>query len=313
MPFWDGWFSGSDTGAKAKGARPAKAKKPKKAKKAKVQKVDIDKRFTKNGQMGQGSMSKVFRATDRESGRSVCLKVLDKVKMDALLKRFVNMDRPDEGVVAMKLKHPNIVKTFEHGITRKNEQYLVMELVEGSGLSFYAGSPNAAPEPRVIGFLVQLGEALKYVHDAGFIHRDICPRNAMVGMDGVLKLIDFGLAVPNTKDFRRPGNRTGTAEFMAPELIRRAATDERIDVYSYGVSLFNILTGAMPWEQAESLQAMLQQINTAPRDPQEMNPHLSDELAAVIRKAMAKDPRDRYESMAAVLEDLRPSAPAPTP
>lgn len=127
----------------------------------------------------------------------------------------------------------------------------------------------------------------------------------MVTSDQVIKLIDFGLAVPNTPAFRRPGNRTGTANYMAPELIRRAPTDERIDVFSFGVSMYETLTGGLPWESAESMQAMLQHLNSPPRDPRELKEDLDEELVRVLTKALERDPKDRYHSMREVVAELR--------
>lgn len=247
-------------------------------------------------------MSQVWKATDRKSGRIVCLKILDKVKTEALLKRFVGKKRPDEGVVAMSLDHPNVVKTYEHGLTTKDEQYLVMEFVDGYGMNFLVETR------KIVGkeFPILLGTAagIGHFHEKGYIHRDICPRNVMVTYDDVPKLIDFGLAVPNTAEFRAPGNRTGTANYMAPELIRRSTTDQRIDVFSFGVTCFEVFTGTLPWENAQSLEAVLSHINTPPRDPREFRPEMPDRLANFLLRSIATDPNDRHTTMAAVIADL---------
>jgi len=268
-------------------------------------KVNIEKRFRLHNRLGQGSMSKTWRATDMKSGREVCLKVLDKEKTDALLKRFVGKKRPSEGEVAMSLDHPNIVRTFEFGDTTKNEQYLVMELVHGSGLNFLVDTKSKQLQGNELNLLIQTGEALAHFHKMRYIHRDICPRNVMVTPDNVAKLIDFGLAVPNTPEFRQPGNRTGTASYMAPELIRRSVTDERIDVFSFGVLAYNVFTGTLPWEAAESLQAMLQHLNSPGRDPREFTPDLSEELVEVLMRGIERDPNVRYKSMNVFVTALR--------
>lgn len=250
-------------------------------------------------------MSKVWRATDTKTGREVCLKVLDKEKTDSLLKRFRGLQRPDEGVVAMSLDHPNIVRTLEHGITNRGEQFLVMEYVKGAGLNFLVDTKSSQLRGREIEFLIQIAEAIDYFHEQNYIHRDICPRNVMVGHDDVCKLIDFGLAVPNTPAFRKPGNRTGTASYMAPELIRRAPTDQRIDVFSFAVTAFYTLTGELPWEAAESLQTVLQHLNSPPKDVREINPELSKNVARVVSKGLERDPNRRYQTMKHFIDALR--------
>lgn len=250
-------------------------------------------------------MSKVWRATDSKTGRMVCLKVLDKVKTESLKRRFVGKNRPEEGEIAVALDHPNVVRTYEYGVTNRGEDYLVMELIEGVGLNFLIDTRAKQLKENELAYLIQAGEGIAHFHEKGFIHRDICPRNMMVSNEGVLKLIDFGLGVPNTADFRKPGNRTGTANYMAPELIRRAPTDQRIDVFSFGVTAYETLTGELPWESAESMQAMVQHINSPPRDPREFNKDLSDDVCKVLEKALRADPRERHQSVRELITDLR--------
>lgn len=250
-------------------------------------------------------MSRVFRAADRKLGREVCLKILDKKSHSALVSRFSGLKRPEEGEVAVTLKHPNVVETYDWGWTYKDEQFLVMELIQGVGLNLFAETEGRRPVNRRLDYLVQAAEGLAYFHGRGFIHRDISPKNVMVSNAGVAKLIDFGLCVPDTAPFRKPGNRTGTVRYMAPELIKRSPTDQRIDVFSFGVSVYEVLTGSVPWETGESMQEMLAHVNTPGRDPREVNPHLDAETAAVILKGIARDPAERYQTMSEFAEALR--------
>ena len=126
--------------------------------------------------------------------------------------------------------------------------------------------------------LAQAAEGLAAVHAAGFIHHDINPRNFLVNREQQVKLIDFGLSVPNTPAFRRPGNRTGTLQYMAPELLRREPIDERIDIFAFGVLAFEFLTDRLPYDANNSTTLMLQRINTEPLDPAVVKPKLSEEL-----------------------------------
>jgi serine/threonine protein kinase len=266
--------------------------------------VDVKKRFELKNRVGQGSMSKVYRAYDREHERTVALKLLDMRKTADLEARFDGRERPPEWEVSLRLRHPNVVETFEHGLSTEGERFMVMEFVEGGGLSFLIDTKAPQLEGRRLDLLKQLARGVEYLHRQGLIHRDLCPRNVLVSETGQVKIIDFGLAVPNTPEFRRPGNRTGTANYMAPELIRRQPTDQRIDVFSYSVTAYELVTGTLPWESTESLQAAMQHINEPPTDLGERQPDLDQKLAGIIMKGIARDPGERWPNMTALREAL---------
>lgn len=264
----------------------------------KIQKVDITRRFDLIGRVGQGSMSKVWRARDSMTGRSCALKVLDYEKTLRLEARFPGLIKPTEGEVAVELKHPNIVETYEHGITTENEQFLVMEFVEGVGLSYLVDVQNETMKRYRLRLMIELGRAISYFHRQNWIHRDICPRNVLVDRDNHIKLIDFGLVVPNTADFRAPGNRTGTAHYMAPELIKRRPTDQRIDIYSYALTCYEMVTGRLPWDyMGETIDVVVQHVNTPPKDVFQFAPKTDKQIAAAIMKGMEPEPDDRWSSM----------------
>jgi serine/threonine protein kinase len=275
--------------------------------KKRIPKTDITRRFELLGRVGQGSMSRVWRARDTLSGKIVALKVLDKEKTKRFESRFaLELKKPSEGEIAVTLKHPNIVTTYEWGMTTDGEQFLVMEFVDGLGLSYLVDVQNDVMQKNRLSFIVQLGEAIRSFHDQKWIHRDICPRNVMVS-DGdlVLKLIDFGLVVPNTPPFQAPGNRTGTANYMAPELIKRQRTDQRIDVFSYAVTCFEMFTKTFPWKAAESIEAVLQHINTPPHDIREFAPGIDEQVAKTIMKGIVVNPNDRWQAIGPMLYQFR--------
>ncbi len=267
--------------------------------------INVEKRFELLGRTGQGSMSKVWRARDRDSGRTVCLKVLDKVKTAAFERRFVGLNRPSEGVILSSLKHNNIVKTFEHGLTTAKEPYIIMEMVEGSGLNFLVETKSPMLEKYKVDLLLQLADALEYTHKAGFLHRDICPRNVMVTSDRVLKLIDFGLAVPLTPAFCKPGNRTGTTNYLAPELIKRQTTDHRVDMFALGVTAYELYTGDLPWEKAPSVQVLQSHMNIPGRDPREFRPNMDDDTAKFLLKGVEQNPSNRFQNPAEFRDALK--------
>ncbi|QDU09117.1 serine/threonine protein kinase [Gimesia aquarii] len=275
------------------------------SKEPKTPRVNIKKRFELIGRVGQGSMSKVWRARDSQSGRVVALKVLHKQKTLELESRFVGLNKPKEGEIAVQLNHPHIVKTFEHGLTTEGEQFLVMEFVEGYSLSFLVEAQNEDMRTNCLKYMIQLGEAIKHFHEENWIHRDICPRNILVSNDHELKLIDFGLVVPNTAPFLQPGNRTGTAAYMAPELIKRQKTSQKIDIFSYSVTCYEMLTKRLPWEAAETLDAVLQHINTPPENIQQLLPDLNPQVADAIMKGLELYPQDRWQTIEDMLKPLR--------
>ena len=275
------------------------------AKKPKIVRTDVTKRFELIGRVGQGSMSKVWRARDSHSGKEVALKVLDKVKTKRFESRFPPGSKPSEGEVAVTLKHPNVVHTFECGTTVDDEQFLVMEFVEGVALSYLVEMQNEVMRKNRLKIMLQLGDGIEYFHKENWIHRDICPRNVVVTSDVVVKLIDFGLVVPNTPQFQAPGNRTGTASYMAPELIKRQKTDQRLDIFSYAVTCYEMFCNKLPWDTGETLEAVMQHINKPPNDIREHVEGIDEEIAASIMKGLERDPRDRWQTMDEMLTPLR--------
>lgn len=261
--------------------------------------VNVAKRFDLQGKTGQGSMSKVYKAYDRTLGRTICLKLLDKVKTKKFEERFkgLKIKKPTEGQICVKLNHPNLVTTYEHGVTTEGEPYLVMEWVEGKGLSYYVDSKSKHLDGKRIHYITQLCDAITYLHGQKFLHRDLCPRNIMVTTEDVVKLIDFGLTVPYSPDFCGPGNRTGSPEYLAPEIIKRMATDHRIDLFALGITAFEMFTFDMPWERSvSSEETFRRRMNTPPRSARALNPKLDDEVVRVLNKSVAKERTDRYNS-----------------
>lgn len=272
-----------------------------------LKKIVLEKRFDLSaGKIGQGSMSKVFRAYDRDLGRHVCLKLLDKEKTKKFEERFVGLKKPSEGEICMGLKHDNIVRTFEHGITTQGEPYLVMEWVEGLGLNYLVETKAPQIKGNRVNFMCQLCDAVQYMHDSKLLHRDLCPRNVMVDKDNVLKLIDFGLAIPYTPAFCVGGNRTGTPDILAPEIIKRKTTDHRVDLFALGVTGYEVFTNQLPWERSvSSEETFRRRLNTEPRVAKNLNPDIEKRLSDILVKAISRDPADRYPTATAFKDALR--------
>jgi serine/threonine protein kinase len=266
--------------------------------------VSLDRRFSISCETPQGSMSRVYRAVEKESGRTVCLKIQLPEKQTAAESRAERVTRPPEGEIAMKIVHPNVVRTYEHGITTEGERFQVMEFVLGVSLKFVREATKTGLRAKVL-LLAQAADSLAAVHAAGYIHHDVNPNNFLVNHDNMVKLIDFGLAVPNTPAFQRPGNRTGMLQYMAPELIRRESTDERIDIFGFGVMAYELLTNRLPFGGGTSLQQMTQKINVAPIDPVLANPRISDDLRDILIKTLARRKDDRWPKMSTLGDALR--------
>ncbi len=255
--------------------------------------VDIHKRYELLREAISGTMSNFYMARDRRTGEIVGVKVLDKEETAALEARFKGLKKPTEGEIAVTLDHPRIVKTLEYGITTEDQQYLVMEFLEGPGLNSLIIGKSKQLDGRRVNLIRQAAEALAAVHKAGYIHRDICPRNFVATPKAEsLKLIDFGLTVPATPQFMQPGNRTGTPNYMAPEIVRRHKTDHRLDIFSFGVTAYELCTFDLPWERGKDGKAALTH-DQPPQDIRTRRPQINPRLAQAIMQCLATDPAER--------------------
>ena len=182
-----------------------------------------------------------------------------------------------------------------------------MEFVEGMSLSYLIDVQNDVMKKNRLRIIVELGEAIEYFHRQNWIHRDICPRNVIVDQKLSTKLIDFGLVVPNIAEYQAPGNRTGTATYMAPELIKRQKTDQRIDIFAYAVTCFEMYTKELPWPGGETLEAVVQHINLPPKELRKLVPDIDPVVAKTIMRGLALQPQDRWLTMGQMLQPLRES------
>jgi serine/threonine-protein kinase len=184
--------------------------------------------------------------------------------------------------------------------------FVVMEFLDGPGLNSLIIGQSPLLNGNRVTLIRQAAEALQAVHEAGYIHRDVCPRNFMASPDvKELKLIDFGLTVPATAPFMQPGNRTGTPNYMAPELVRRQATDQRLDIFAFGVSAYEVCTFQLPWERGTTGQIAMTHATQTPAPIERYRPDIHPQLAAAITRCIERKPDDRFQSMAEFLNALR--------
>jgi serine/threonine-protein kinase len=263
----------------------------------KSSKTNLKSRFEYLREAISGTMSSFYMARDRTSKEVVGLKILDREKTAHLESRFVGVDKPKEGDIAISISHPQIVRTMEHGISTDNEQFLVMEFLDGPGLNSLIVGRSEKLNGQRVELLRQAAEALAAVHRAGYIHRDICPRNFVADKDCTsLKLIDFGLTVPNVPPFTLPGNRTGTANYMAPEVVRRRTTSNRLDIFSFGVTAFELCAFELPWPRGSGAAAMTHG-SMEPADLRKYCPKIDPRLEKAIYACIESEPEKRPPSL----------------
>ena len=271
-------------------------------------KLDVAKRFQLDRQSTTGTMSTFRVAKEIGTGKLFGLKFLDTEKTEYFKARFKGLKKPTEGQIAIQFKHPLIVETFEYGSTVAGQEYILMEHLAGSGLDFLIRQKDPSLfGPHRLKLIRQMAESLQVVHDAGFIHRDVCPRNFICNKEAsALKLIDFGLTVPNEPAYRKPGNRTGTPQYMAPEIVRRRATDHRLDIFSFGVTLYRMLTYHHPWGSTDTTgKAALAHDNAAATPPTDHVPNLDPTLVDAVMKCIQVNPDDRPATLKKFLSSIR--------
>ena len=270
--------------------------------------LDVAKRFQLNRQSTSGTMSTFRVAKEIGTGKLFGLKFLDTEKTEYFKARFKGLKKPSEGQIATQFKHPLIVETYEYGTTVAGQEYILMEYLAGAGLDFLIRKkdPSLFGSHR-IKLIRQMAESLQVVHDAGFIHRDVCPRNFICNEEvSSLKLIDFGLTVPDEPAYRKPGNRTGTPQYMAPEIVRRRATDQRLDIFAFGVTVYRMLTYNHPWGSTDvSGKAALAHDNSAATPAIDHVPNLDPTLADAVTKCIQVNPDDRPATLKKFLSLIR--------
>jgi serine/threonine-protein kinase len=269
-------------------------------------KTDVFARYEILREAVSGTMSKFYKVSDRETQKTYGLKVLDKQKTRQLEARFKGLKKPTEGEIAGRFDHPHIVKTIEHGLTTRDEQYVLMEYLEGHGLNSLIVMKEPGLEGNRLTLIRHAATALHAVHEAGFIHRDVCPRNFVVASDlKSLKLIDFGLTVPREREYMLPGNRTGTPAYMSPEVVRRRPTDHRLDIFSFGVTAYELLAFELPWQGGTDGQAAMSHGSIDPTPITDHRPDLDPRLAKTIMRCLDPEPANRPQTMQDLLNEIR--------
>jgi len=250
----------------------------------------IDSRYEVLGHLGSGGMAEVYCATDLQLGRKVALKLLhDRFQQDAeFVERFKR-----EASAAAGLQHQHVVSVYDRG-DWDGTSYIAMEYVAGHTLKQIARDHGPLPIAQCVDLTVQILRAARFAHRRGVVHRDLKPHNVIVDEEGRAKVTDFGIARAGASDMTQTGSIMGTAHYLSPEQAQGHAVTARSDLYSIGIILYELLTGAVPFDADSAVTIAVKQVNEAPVAPSHINPHVTPELEAVVLTALQKDPAARF-------------------
>jgi len=250
---------------------------------------------------GAGGMAQVYRGTDTVLNRTVAIKVLGPqyAQDEGFVERFRR-----EAQAAARLNHPNVVSVFDTG-SDGPVHYIVMEYVAGRTLAEVLKAEGHLMPERAAEIAAQVATALSFAHAAGIVHRDVKPGNIMITPSGEVKVMDFGIArAASSEPLTQTATVLGTASYLSPEQAQGGAVDARSDIYSLGVVLYESLTGAPPFQADSPVAVAYKHVQEQPVPPSQVVPGIPPDIEAIVLKAMAKNPANRYATAAEMSEDL---------
>jgi zinc protease len=267
---------------------------------APVQATALPARYEMLGELGRGGMGIVSKVRDRETGEVLALKIL-KPEIAAnpqILERFKN-----ELLLAHKITHRHVARLYE--FHRANDTaYLSMEFVEGESLRSLLEREGRLETGRAIEFARQLADGLAEAHRQSIVHRDLKPENIMIGPDGSLKVMDFGISRSYAEDATMTGSVVGTPAYMAPEQAEGKSLDHRTDIYAFGLILYEMFTGEQTFHGDTAVTLALKQVRERPTNPTKLTPTLPRRVDAAIMKCLEKDPAKRFQSVEEAFQAL---------
>ena len=261
----------------------------------------LDGRYELLELVGVGGMADIYKARDTADGRIVAAKILktEFAGSEDFLRRFRN-----ESKAIALLSHPNIVRIFDVGFTGK-VQFIIMEYIDGITLAEYIQKQGVLKWRDAVSFTTQILRALQNAHDSGIVHRDVKSSNVMLLSDGSIKVMDFGIARFNRETDKTISEKAiGSVHYISPEQARGEATDEKSDIYSVGVMLYEMLVGKKPFEGDSPMQIALAHMQKEARKPSEINSAIPEGLEEIVLKAMQKDPARRYQTAGEMIKDI---------
>ncbi len=261
----------------------------------------LDGRYEITELIGVGGMADVYKAIDVMENRTVAVKILkdEFSNSEEFLRRFRN-----ESKAIALLSHPNIVKIYDVGFTDEI-QFIVMEYIDGITLKEFIDQQGVLRWKDALHFITQILRALQHAHDKGIVHRDIKPQNIMLFSDGTIKVMDFGIARFARIDGKTLSDKTiGSVHYISPEQARGDMTDERSDIYSVGVMLYEMLTGKKPFDGDNPVAIALKHMEEEAVSPRDIMPSIPEALEEIVIHAMEREPAKRYQSAAEMIKDI---------
>ncbi len=262
----------------------------------------LDARYEIQELIGVGGMAVVYRAYDIIEDKIVAVKILK----DEFLgnKEFVRRFKNESKAIAV-LSHPNIVQVYDVSFGTKI-QYIVMEYIDGITLKEFISQQKTIAWKDAVYFVNQILSALKHAHGKGVIHRDIKPQNIMLLKDGTIKVADFGIARFSHNETQTMTDRAiGSVHYISPEQAKGSVIDEKADIYSVGVMLYEMLTGCLPFEADNAVSVAIMQMQAKPKPLREINPEIPEGLEQITLRAMQKNPANRYSASEEMISDLQ--------
>jgi serine/threonine protein kinase/tetratricopeptide (TPR) repeat protein len=268
---------------------------------------DFGPRYRIESLLGQGGMGRVYKAYDKEIERTVAIKVVREgfVGDADALKRF-----KQELHLASKISHKHILRIHDLG-TVGDTKFISMAYVEGPDLYHILKDNPNLPLDRTLNYARQLAEALAAAHAEGVVHRDLKPQNILVDKDDQIYISDFGLAKSfeqSAVGMTKTGAFVGTPRYMSPEQVEGKPADQRSDLYAYGLILYEMLTGDVPFTGDSTLKVMYQRIQERPKNPKQLKPEIPAWVARIVMRCLERDPADRYQNAYEILADLQGSS-----
>jgi len=257
-------------------------------------------------ELGKGATATVYLCEDPDADRQVAVKVISFGQDSAAMSRRMRKLFQNEGMVSRRMNHPNIVRVYD-AVVEDDYAYLAMEYIDGFSLEEHCRIDKLLPMHRVIGIIFKCCMALDSAYRQGIIHRDIKPANIMVAANDEPKIADFGLALNMNKDMDRDSTfimGVGSPAYMSPEQIKGYPLNQKTDLYSLGVVMFQLLTGRLPFRAANQATLIYRIINTDAPAVTALNPNLPEGLNAIMRRALEKDLYSRYKNGAEFAKDL---------
>ena len=250
--------------------------------------------------IGTGGMAVVYKARDHRLNRLVAVKILkDEFARDEEFRRRFRA----EGEAVAMLSHPNIVQVYDVSAS-DSANYIVMELIDGISLKQYMEKKGVLNWKETLHFAMQIAKGLEHAHSRGIIHRDIKPHNVMVLKNGSVKVMDFGIARVMSKSNTLTKEALGSVHYISPEQAKGGHTDNRSDIYSLAVVMYEMMTGRPPYDGESPVAVAIQHINGGAPLPSTLNPNIPRGLEQIIMKGMALEVNDRYVSATEMLHDM---------